>query len=55
MESHSINVTKKLLLDIVEHKDIMLKALLCNAYNILGADKFYEIIEYEKKKVRKNK
>lgn len=55
MESHSINIARKLLLDIVEHKDIMLKALLCNAYNILGADKFYEIIEYEKKKVRKNK
>lgn len=55
MESHSITIARKLLLDVMEHKDIMLKAILCNAYNILGAEKFYEIIEYEKKPVRKNK
>lgn len=55
MKSHSINLARKLLLDVMEHKDIMLKAILCNAYCILGAEKFYEIIEYEKKPVRKNK
>ena len=55
MESHSTNLARKLLLDIMQHKDIMLKAVLCNAYYILGEEKFYEIIEYEKKKVRKAK
>ena len=55
MESHSINTIRKLLLDIMEHKDIMLKAVLCNAYCILGEDKFYEIIEYRKKRVRKDR
>lgn len=55
MESHSINTVRKLLLDIMEHKDIMLKAVLCNAYSILGEEKFYEIIEYKKKRVRKTK
>lgn len=55
IESHSINVARKLLLDIAEHKDIMLKAVLCNAYCILGEEKFYEIIEYRKKRIRKDK
>lgn len=55
MESHSTNTARKLLLDVAEHKDIMLKAVLCNAYSILGEQKFYEIIEYRKKRVRKDK
>lgn len=55
MESHSINLARKVLLDIVEHKDIMLKAVLCNGHSILGEEKFYEIIEYEKKRIRRKK
>lgn len=55
IESCSINIARKLFLDIVEHNDIILKTLLCYTHNILGADKFYEIIEYKKKRTRKNK
>lgn len=55
LELYSINTAKKLLLDIIQYKDAILKAVLCNAYSILGEEKFYEIIEYRKKRVRRNK
>lgn len=55
IESCSINIARKLFLDIAEHNDIILKTLLCYTHNLLGEERFYEIIEYEKKRVRKNK
>ena len=55
IESCSINIARKLFLDIVEHNDIILKTLLCYTHNLLGEEKFYEIIEYKKKRARKNK
>ena len=55
IELCNINVARKLFLDMAEHNDIVLKTLLCYTHNLLGEEKFYEIIEYEKKRVRKNK
>ena len=55
IESCSINITRKLFLDIAEHNDIILKTLLCYIHRLVGEEKFCEIIEYKKKRVRKNK
>lgn len=53
LELCSINIARKLFLDMAEHNDIILKTLLCYTHNLLGEEKFYEIIEYEKKKSEK--
>lgn len=55
IEFCNINVARKLFLDMAEHNDIVLKILLCYTYNLLGEEKFYEIIEYEKKRIRRKK
>lgn len=47
--------SRKLLKDMIESNEMNQKIAFCYAYRCLGEEKFYSIIEYEKKKPKKAK